>query len=68
MAVETIKNTAGIVRPISEISHDLWTQYRKRECQSLDQLIGRNAWGESLGSEQARDLVASEHRTGEGGF
>ena len=67
VAVETIKNAAGTVGPISEISHDLWTQYRKREGQSLDQFISRDAGG-SLGAEQAGDLVASEHRTGGGGF
>ena len=45
MAVETIKNAAGTVRPILEISHDLWTQYRKREGQSLDQFISRDVGG-----------------------
>ena len=32
-----IKEAAASARPILEISHDLWTQYRKREGQPLDQ-------------------------------
>jgi hypothetical protein len=38
-AAETIKSSVGSARPILEISHDLWTQYRKREGQPLDQFI-----------------------------
>eukprot|EP00934_Nitzschia_sp_Nitz4_P008088 Nitzschia sp. Nitz4//scaffold10_size219509//48413//50298//NITZ4_001407-RA/size219509-augustus-gene-0.218-mRNA-1//1//CDS//3329532857//8078//frame0 len=38
-AAEKIKAAAGSARPILEISHDLWTQYRKREGQPLDQFI-----------------------------
>jgi hypothetical protein len=34
-----IKEAAGSARPILEISHDLWTQYRKREGQPLDQFV-----------------------------
>ncbi len=34
-----LKDAAGSARPILEISHDLWTQYRKREGQPLDQFI-----------------------------
>lgn len=34
-----LKDSAGSARPILEISHDLWTQYRKREGQPLDQFI-----------------------------
>lgn len=33
----------GSSRQILEISHDLWTQYRKREGQPLDQFISRDA-------------------------
>jgi len=36
-----IKESAGSARPILEISHDLWTQYRKREGQPLDQFISQ---------------------------
>ena len=36
-AAEKIKAATGSARPILEISHDLWTQYRKREGQPLDQ-------------------------------
>jgi len=38
-AAEQIKSSSGQARPILEISHDLWTQYRKREGQPLDQFI-----------------------------
>jgi len=38
-AAEQIKASSGSARPILEISHDLWTQYRKREGQPLDQFI-----------------------------
>eukprot|EP00565_Helicotheca_tamesis_P009210 CAMPEP_0185732884 /NCGR_PEP_ID=MMETSP1171-20130828/17837_1 /TAXON_ID=374046 /ORGANISM="Helicotheca tamensis, Strain CCMP826" /LENGTH=523 /DNA_ID=CAMNT_0028402487 /DNA_START=10 /DNA_END=1581 /DNA_ORIENTATION=+ len=38
-AAEKIKGSASTARPVLEISHDLWTQYRKREGQPLDQFI-----------------------------
>lgn len=38
-AAAKMKEAAGSARPILEISHDLWTQYRKREGQPLDQFI-----------------------------
>jgi hypothetical protein len=38
-AAAKIKESSGSARPILEISHDLWTQYRKREGQPLDQFI-----------------------------
>lgn len=38
-AAAKLKEAAGNARPILEISHDLWTQYRKREGQPLDQFI-----------------------------
>jgi len=38
-AAAKMKESAGTARPILEISHDLWTQYRKREGQPLDQFI-----------------------------
>jgi hypothetical protein len=38
---EQIKNASGSARPILEIAHDLWTQYRKREGQPLDQFISQ---------------------------
>jgi hypothetical protein len=34
-----IKEAGSSARPILEISHDLWTQYRKREGQPLDQFL-----------------------------
>jgi hypothetical protein len=40
-ASEDIKAAGGSARPILEISHDLWTQYRKREGQPLDQFISQ---------------------------
>lgn len=40
-AAEEIKAASGSARPILEISHDLWTQYRKREGQPLDQFISQ---------------------------
>jgi len=38
-AADQIKGASGSARPILDISHDLWTQYRKREGQPLDQFI-----------------------------
>jgi hypothetical protein len=38
-AAEQITAASGSARPILEISHDLWTQYRKREGQPLDQFV-----------------------------
>ena len=40
-AAEKIKSASDSARPILEISHDLWTQYRKREGQPLDQFISQ---------------------------
>eukprot|EP00553_Chaetoceros_curvisetus_P010240 CAMPEP_0204627216 /NCGR_PEP_ID=MMETSP0717-20131115/13241_1 /ASSEMBLY_ACC=CAM_ASM_000666 /TAXON_ID=230516 /ORGANISM="Chaetoceros curvisetus" /LENGTH=516 /DNA_ID=CAMNT_0051643383 /DNA_START=18 /DNA_END=1568 /DNA_ORIENTATION=- len=42
-AAAEIKEATGNSRQILEISHDLWTQYRKREGQPLDQFISRDA-------------------------
>jgi len=41
-AAEKIKESADSARPILEISHDLWTQYRKREGQPLDQFVSND--------------------------
>uniref|UniRef100_A0A7S3DUH8 Uncharacterized protein n=2 Tax=Entomoneis paludosa TaxID=265537 RepID=A0A7S3DUH8_9STRA len=38
-AAAKIKESGSSARPILEISHDLWTQYRKREGQPLDQFV-----------------------------
>ncbi|KAL9185445.1 hypothetical protein ACHAXT_003222 [Thalassiosira profunda] len=38
-ASEEIKGASGNARPILEISHESWTQYRKREGQPLDQFL-----------------------------
>lgn len=38
-AAAKIKSASGSARPILEISHDLWNQYRKREGQPLDQFL-----------------------------
>ena len=38
-AANSIKQASGSARPILEIAHDLWTQYRKREGQPLDQFM-----------------------------
>jgi len=40
-AAEQIRDASGSARPILEIAHDLWTQYRKREGQPLDQFISQ---------------------------
>ena len=40
-SADEIKSSGGSARPILEISHDLWTQYRKREGQPLDQFISQ---------------------------
>ena len=41
-SAEKIKNAGSSARPILEIAHDLWTQYRKREGQPMDQFISRD--------------------------
>jgi hypothetical protein len=38
-AAGKMTEAAGSARPVLEISHDLWTQYRKREGQPLDQFV-----------------------------
>lgn len=38
-AAAKLRDASNSARPILEISHDLWTQYRKREGQPLDQFI-----------------------------
>lgn len=38
-ASEEIKAASDSARPILEVSHELWTQYRKREGQPLDQFL-----------------------------
>jgi hypothetical protein len=40
-ASSKIKEASGSARPVLEISHDLWTQYRKREGQPMDQFISQ---------------------------
>jgi len=40
-AAGKIRASGGTARPVLEISHDLWTQYRKREGQPLDQFINQ---------------------------
>lgn len=40
-AADKITEASGLARPVLEISHDLWTQYRKREGQPLDQFISQ---------------------------
>mmetsp|Transcript_23322 Transcript_23322/g.54164 ORF Transcript_23322/g.54164 Transcript_23322/m.54164 type:complete len:549 (-) Transcript_23322:132-1778(-) len=41
-SAEMVSAASGTSRPILEISHDLWTQYRKREGQPLDQFISQD--------------------------
>lgn len=38
---EKIKSSSGTARPVLEISHDLWVQYRKREGQPLDAFLSQ---------------------------
>jgi len=40
-AAEEVKAASGSARPILEISHESWTQYRKREGQPLDQFMSQ---------------------------
>mmetsp|Transcript_31952 Transcript_31952/g.36355 ORF Transcript_31952/g.36355 Transcript_31952/m.36355 type:complete len:545 (-) Transcript_31952:190-1824(-) len=40
-AAQKIKDASGTARPVLEIAHDLWSQYRKREGQPLDQFISQ---------------------------
>jgi hypothetical protein len=40
-AADKISSASGNARPVLEIAHDLWTQYRKREGQPLDQFLSQ---------------------------
>lgn len=40
-ASEEVKEASASARPILEISHESWTQYRKREGQPLDQFLSQ---------------------------
>jgi hypothetical protein len=40
-ASEEIKAAGGAARPILEVSYEIWTQYRKREGQPLDQYLSQ---------------------------
>jgi len=42
-AAQKMKEASGSARPVLEISHDLWTQYRKREGQPMDQFISQES-------------------------
>jgi len=42
-AIDKMKASGSDKMPILEISHELWTQYRKREGQPMDQFISRDA-------------------------
>jgi len=41
-AASQIEAGVGTARPVLEISHDLWTQYRKREGQPMDQYLSQD--------------------------
>mmetsp|Transcript_15014 Transcript_15014/g.42412 ORF Transcript_15014/g.42412 Transcript_15014/m.42412 type:complete len:550 (+) Transcript_15014:115-1764(+) len=41
-AAEQIKAASSSARPVLEISHDLWNQYRKREGQPMDQFVSQD--------------------------
>mmetsp|Transcript_7248 Transcript_7248/g.11016 ORF Transcript_7248/g.11016 Transcript_7248/m.11016 type:complete len:545 (-) Transcript_7248:126-1760(-) len=40
-AATKISGSSGSARPVLEIAHDLWSQYRKREGQPMDQFISQ---------------------------
>eukprot|EP00591_Stephanopyxis_turris_P003397 CAMPEP_0195517376 /NCGR_PEP_ID=MMETSP0794_2-20130614/10597_1 /TAXON_ID=515487 /ORGANISM="Stephanopyxis turris, Strain CCMP 815" /LENGTH=515 /DNA_ID=CAMNT_0040646167 /DNA_START=43 /DNA_END=1590 /DNA_ORIENTATION=+ len=40
-AADKVKNAGSSARPVLEISHDLWTQFRKREGQPMDQFLSQ---------------------------
>ena len=40
-AAEEVGAAGGAARPVLEISHELWTQYRKRQGQPLDQFLSQ---------------------------
>jgi len=40
-AAEEVQAAGGAARPILEISHELWTQYRKRQGQPMDQFLSQ---------------------------
>merc|ERR1711920_890082 len=44
---EKLKTSTGSARPILEIAHDLWIQYRKREGQPLDAFLSQEKVDES---------------------
>jgi len=41
-AASQVEAAVGSARPVLEISHDLWTQYRKREGQPMDQYLSQD--------------------------
>lgn len=70
-AKEAAKNVASKInrasssaRPILEISHDLWVQYRKREGQPLDQFIN-NEKGVEVDESGPLDFLPCVNSSGE---
>ena len=59
-----INRASSSARPILEISHDLWVQYRKREGQALDQFIN-NEKGVEVDESGPLDFLPCVNSSGE---
>jgi len=59
-----IQGGSGSATPILEISHDLWTQYRKREGQPLDQFISSRDAGIEVDESGPLDFLPCVNSSG----
>merc|ERR1712151_777708 len=63
---EKLKSSTGSARPILEISHDLWIQYRKREGQPLDAFLSQEK-GVEVDESGPLDFLPCVSSSGESG-
>lgn len=63
---EKLKSSTGSGRPILEIAHDLWIQYRKREGQPLDAFLSQEK-GVEVDESGPLDFLPCVSSTGESG-
>merc|ERR1712127_229562 len=66
-ASSDLMKAAGKSAQILEISHDLWTQYRKREGQPLDQFITRSV-GVEVDESGPLDFLPCVNTNSGGGY
>jgi len=63
---EKLKSSTGSARPILEIAHDLWIQYRKREGQPLDAFLSQEK-GVEVDESGPLDFLPCVSSNGESG-